>query len=551
LGQVISHYDQVKRLPGRPAVSLLRYGGKPDARQVTDAAMSSTVNPTFLNSATANFTDADIGKTIRVAQAGGWPNKVAGTIVSRNSATQVVLSVAATATVNNVGATWGTDSGPALDAALAALVATGGGTILFDGSFLIATAVLQSFFDVSNSDTVVLRGTGSNSRLYIATVAADTAIEIQSAMRVVCEGLSFVGTPGEPNDALVALRLNSCFQSVVRDCDFYGICTASAGNGAVIAFNNGILDLYNTRFSGCAGSTAVGNPLVRGTSWVGFRADNVLAPDYGHLDGIEHSKTPIATSYAAIYLAAPAQDPHSNSFSQGEAVFERVLTDEGCFYGIVVQPGGAVRVNRVRVSGCEANVNSITGAAGVALVNVDEAEIARCWYGYNTTVGTYYGVECYTCTRVRLDNVIVANSVDGFKFDTCTAITLKDSPYTTLLLTSSPQPKIITSGVEGHAQSATAKVLTSAGGAPSTIDVGTVETARVAPAAAVTGIILAAGTVPGQELVVVNESVAGSTVTFAASGTSRVADGAASIVAGLTSRKFVWNSATSLWYPSK
>lgn len=74
---------------------------------------------------------------------------------------------------------------------------------------------------------------------------------------------------------------------------------------------------------------------------------------------------------------------------------------------------------------------------------------------------------------------------------------------------------------------------------------------RVAPAGAVTGLILAAGVFPGQLLTVVNESAALSTITFAASGTSRVADGVLSIIAGLTARTFVWNASTSLWYPCK
>ena len=50
------------------------------------------------------------------------------------------------------------------------------------------------------------------------------------------------------------------------------------------------------------------------------------------------------------------------------------------------------------------------------------------------------------------------------------------------------------------------------------------------------------------EVWVVNESVAANGVTFAASGTSHVADGAAASIAGLTARKFVWNSVKSLWY---
>lgn len=68
------------------------------------------------------------------------------------------------------------------------------------------------------------------------------------------------------------------------------------------------------------------------------------------------------------------------------------------------------------------------------------------------------------------------------------------------------------------------------------------------PAAAVTGVILAAATYRGQTFVLFNESVAANSITFAASGTSRVADGTSCVIPGLTGLTFRWNDHTSLWY---
>jgi len=68
----------------------------------------------------------------------------------------------------------------------------------------------------------------------------------------------------------------------------------------------------------------------------------------------------------------------------------------------------------------------------------------------------------------------------------------------------------------------------------------------VTAAGALTGLILAAGTVGGQALRVINESAF--TLTFAAAGTSNVADGVSDVIAALTARDFVWDSNTSLWY---
>lgn len=74
-------------------------------------------------------------------------------------------------------------------------------------------------------------------------------------------------------------------------------------------------------------------------------------------------------------------------------------------------------------------------------------------------------------------------------------------------------------------------------------------TLRVTAAGAVTGLILAPGTRAGQEITVVHEGAAGNTLTFAAAGTSNVADGTSDVITGPSARTFRWNSVTALWYP--
>jgi hypothetical protein len=81
-----------------------------------------------------------------------------------------------------------------------------------------------------------------------------------------------------------------------------------------------------------------------------------------------------------------------------------------------------------------------------------------------------------------------------------------------------------------------------------TITTYTVGASRVNPAGNVTGIILEAGTEPAQVVAVVNESAF--TVTFAAAGTSNVADGTSSVISANRCALFVWDSSTSRWYRS-
>lgn len=70
---------------------------------------------------------------------------------------------------------------------------------------------------------------------------------------------------------------------------------------------------------------------------------------------------------------------------------------------------------------------------------------------------------------------------------------------------------------------------------------------RVNPAGNITGVILGAGNFDGQVAYLLNESAF--TITFAASGTSHVADGASDVIAAKTGATFVYDGAdTALWY---
>jgi hypothetical protein len=88
-------------------------------------------------------------------------------------------------------------------------------------------------------------------------------------------------------------------------------------------------------------------------------------------------------------------------------------------------------------------------------------------------------------------------------------------------------------------------------GANGTIATQNLGLTRVNPAAARTGVILQAGTVPGQLVVVENLAASANSITFAAAGTSFVADGTGDSIAGGTSGLFNWDSIANLWYRVK
>jgi hypothetical protein len=98
---------------------------------------------------------------------------------------------------------------------------------------------------------------------------------------------------------------------------------------------------------------------------------------------------------------------------------------------------------------------------------------------------------------------------------------------------------------DGQSPATGAAVATGNGGLIATANL---TVSRVSPAGAITAVVLQAGTRPGQRCTVINEAIAANTITFAAAGTSNVADGTSDQIAGLISREFVWDTVTSLWY---
>lgn len=89
-------------------------------------------------------------------------------------------------------------------------------------------------------------------------------------------------------------------------------------------------------------------------------------------------------------------------------------------------------------------------------------------------------------------------------------------------------------------------------GAAGTIATAGIVIARVSPASARTGVILQAGTQPGQVCLVINEGTLGfNGITFDVSGTSHVANGTNEVILGGAQKLFAWDSGTSLWYAAQ
>lgn len=100
----LSPQTTIRFKDGTADLKMLRNAGFAAQRSVTDAAISSSSNPTHLSSATAAFTSADVGRTVVVAGAYDDGQNLVANIVSITSGTVVVLDRPAYTTVSAAAA---------------------------------------------------------------------------------------------------------------------------------------------------------------------------------------------------------------------------------------------------------------------------------------------------------------------------------------------------------------------------------------------------------------------------------------------------------------
>lgn len=207
---------------------------------------------------------------------------------------------------------------------------------------------------------------------------------------------------------------------------------------------------------------------------------------------------------------------------------------------------GAIAVNQLQ-GGQSATTPALANSGTIATASVREARV--------TPAAAVSGIILAAGTQPAQEVTVVNNGALGSNVVFATDATSNVTNGLTTVIQGLSSMRFIwdSVGLRWNAQlpsgleSATAVVIING----NTIATAGLKVSRVAPGGAVTGIILAAGTYPTQEITVVNESTAANSVTFAAVGTSFVADGVSSVIAGLNARRFQWDSATSTWFPCK
>jgi hypothetical protein len=204
-----------------------------------------------------------------------------------------------------------------------------------------------------------------------------------------------------------------------------------------------------------------------------------------------------------------------------------------------------IRPQQFQISACK--VAGSTGV-GISVATCQSGVIENCQLGYNTQNDV--AAETTQTNGVNLAATSFGVKCRGLAITTASAAAAYNSANNTLNNMNSIENERITQTTAGGGlwdtdfQSPSAQVIGTAG----TITSGSLKTIRLAPTGAVTGVIMTAAQKDGQIAILVNESTGADSVTFAASGTSRVAGGTGVVLAGLTKLILVWDSATNLWY---
>lgn len=398
-------------------ITLTSVGAVADARELRDVAIAASTN--LLTSPSAPFAAEDVGKPIVIGGAGASGAKLKTTIASFVTATEVTLADSAATTVVDSGAAYGTDCGPALGAALDALGASRGGTLVIDGLFFLATPVDKSFGGETAGIWARVIGTGTDSAIWIGTDATADAISLVSGA-VEFRNINLIGVPGASRDARRVINL-SALNASFEECGFYGL----TGQEAIVYADFCSLDTRACLFGGCfvgAGTGGYVNSVVDNKNWYAFRDDDSLFIDYGYFRGQYYSKSGFSSTLAWVR----ADTPNGADGARGESVFRLRGTqlDEGALHGLVAKPSSG-SIAHVHLLGLRQNVTPADSGRGVHCQNVQSVLMEQCWQGWASTsalVGHFQD-----CGTVTIDSLKLSDSVNRLSATNVTALILKDT----------------------------------------------------------------------------------------------------------------------------
>jgi hypothetical protein len=327
-----------------------------------------------------------------------------------------------------------TDDGPALQRALEAVRARGGGVLRVPaGRYAIRTPVSVDFsarplslrllgvpsdtrVDTSFTADVLTRGLHLSSEFYPMTGEAHTALRLSGLASLDVRDLAFVGTPGLFTDAHTTLDFDRVAQATVYHCEFYGLRTEAHG-GAIISAARSRLRVEQSMFLGSFGYSALYVPVIQNLEWEDIHVTSTIFADYGQRPGF-HGKTQGAT-FSWVTAGDPAAP--TPAAPRREVVIRDVIFDEGAMFGLFAQPSRyrapAPAIDLILISDLFQNVSNL-GTAGTLIYEARGALIERSHYGYSRY--TSGAVDLRGVSAAVIDRVECVDSADLIRADAAT-----------------------------------------------------------------------------------------------------------------------------------
>jgi hypothetical protein len=308
------------------------------------------------------------------------------------------------------------DDSPAFRSAIDAMVAVGGPrklTLPQGRTCKLMTPIVKHF---NNTNDIIIEGSGSGSVLLLAT-GTSTALTLTFAHSITLRSLTIAGSPsgGSTPDANVGLSFDWVLHLLINNCQFYGTFSPEG----MIRASHSNLVFTNNNLRGSTTSTGSLNGALFNVKWKSIVVKDNTFIDYGWLNGVYHSKTPVSVTLAWVVAATPEDEiieevipgtpPRAGIWAQNAINITDNVFDEGALYAVGVFSNvgiGEPRTARVNVQRNNVNGPSVGSAAGFYFQNVRDLNFEQSYVGY-----TY----SYDIPGIILENVSNA-SIKGSYF---------------------------------------------------------------------------------------------------------------------------------------
>lgn len=358
-----------------------------------------------------------------------------------------------------------TDDGPALQEALNAIAAAGGGTLFVPaGRYAISTPVQRAFTGMGASLTILgvesltpvppanstgellTRGLDLTSEFAPRTGDQGIAINITGLQSFLIKDITFIGTPGINTDASITLALTDVWEATIRHCEFYGLRSLVA-SGAIVQAVRSHLTIEQTVFLGDACNSGVNTSVVQNLEWKGIVITNTVFADYGQRAEL-YGKLDITAPLSWVSIANAA--PPESSSPRREAVIRNVFFDEGALNGLSSVPynyfPATAPIDLIYGSDMFMNVSNLN-ASGNYFHGPRHVLIENSHYGWSLLAGA--AINLLGIENAILDQVECVDSANRIMADAATGtLTVINSTYT-FLDSQSPQTRVITTATPG------------------------------------------------------------------------------------------------------